>query len=80
MGEEDGCFEVLREMEQTEYQQGYDAALAMLMAAGHQVEGECTAGWQAWVDAEASVAGMEDDRVAFDEAFRHGKKAGLDEG
>ncbi len=80
LGEDDGRFEVSREMEQTGYQQGYDAALAKFTAAGHRVEGECTAGWQARVDAEASAVGMEDNREAFDEAFRRGKEAGLDEG
>lgn len=56
-------------MEQAGYQKGYDTALAKLTAARHQVEEECTAGQQARVDAETSVAGMEDDKEAFDEAF-----------
>ncbi len=80
LGEDDGHFEAARDMEQAGYQKGYDAALAKLTAAGHRVEGECTAGRQARVDAETSAAGMEDDKEAFDEAFRRGKEAGLDEG
>ncbi|PBK64084.1 hypothetical protein ARMSODRAFT_979459 [Armillaria solidipes] len=79
LGEEDGRFEVSREMEQTGYQQGHDAAIAKLTAAGHQVEGECTAGRQARVDT-GTFASMQDDTEAADEAFRRGKEAGLDEG
>ncbi|PBK85268.1 hypothetical protein ARMGADRAFT_1036555 [Armillaria gallica] len=47
LGEDDGHFEVARDMEQAGYQKGYDATLMKLTAAEHQVEGECTAGWQA---------------------------------
>ncbi|PBK67953.1 hypothetical protein ARMSODRAFT_1019997 [Armillaria solidipes] len=80
LGEEDGRFEASREMEQTGYQQGYDAALARLTAAGHRFEGECTAGQRARVDAEISVSMQEGSMEAANNAFQHGKEAGLDEG
>ncbi len=79
MGKEDGRFEVLREIEQTGYQQGHDAAIAKLIAAGYQVKGECTAGRQARVDT-GTLASMQDNTEVADEAFQRGKEPGLDEG
>ncbi|KAK0434243.1 hypothetical protein EV421DRAFT_1841330 [Armillaria borealis] len=66
-------------MEQAGYQQGYDAALAKLIAAGHRIEEECSAGRRARVDAGIS-ASMQEDTEMVDEAFRRGKEVGLDEG
>lgn len=79
MGEDDGRFEASREMEQTAYQQGYEAALTKLTAAGHRIDGECRAGRRAREDAGVS-ASMQEDTEAVEEAFRRGKELGLDEG
>ncbi|KAK0493738.1 hypothetical protein EDD18DRAFT_1356196 [Armillaria luteobubalina] len=42
LGEEDGYFEASREVEQDSYQQGYNTAIAKLMAAGNQLDGDDT--------------------------------------
>ncbi len=68
LGEDDGRFEVSREMEQTGYQQGYEAALTKLTAAGHRIDGECRAGRRAREDAGVS-ASMQEDTEAVEEAF-----------
>ncbi|KAK0443310.1 hypothetical protein EV421DRAFT_2035569 [Armillaria borealis] len=80
LGEEDGRFEASREMEQAGYQQGYDAAISKLITAGHRLEGECSAGRRARVDAGISASMQEGGMEAADNAFQRGKEVGLDEG
>ncbi|KAK0224361.1 hypothetical protein IW262DRAFT_1372540 [Armillaria fumosa] len=78
LGEEDGHFEASREMEQASYQQGYDAAIAKLTAAGNRLDGDGTVGRRAQVDVGIS-ASMQEDTEA-DDAFERGREAGYHDG
>ncbi|KAK0491857.1 hypothetical protein EDD18DRAFT_1358656 [Armillaria luteobubalina] len=78
LGEEDGHFEASREMEQASYQQGYDAAIAKLTAAGNRLDGDGTVGRRARVDVGISASMQED--MEADDAFERGREAGYHDG